>query len=679
MWVSHDNLGLSYSLPIDNQFTSSQNIDVDLILLLENDKVILVSDTGIFNISDTKNNYIISDFKNIHSVAAISENSFFLSESDKVFFMDKEKTQLLDNHSVDFQYSKHIENIYPQRTLITTTSGIKEIHQDTTGEYFIGECKEFKDYPTFSFIQIHQSYHSLKTYVPYNATDLWVYQATPDSLRLIKKIKAGLEFFGFTDSQKEPGTIWAGSAKGLVKITQDTVITRLSDVDGKLKNVAVYSVIEDKKGVLWLGTNSGLFQYFPDTGKTFQYEEEDGLPSNTFSLLNSAIMTDEGEIWMGTNKGVVRFNPEEVKPYSTAPNVYIDGLLINDTEPVKGIGEKDSLHLTYEENTLLFDVKAIGYYKAKRNKINYRMQGYEEDWISIKNGQMIRYAKLPPGKYTLQVQSEDVNGNPSERKELHIFVQPPFWQTTWFYLLLTFSALCAAYAFYRYRIGLIRKEEEQKTALAKLNLQVLETEMKALKAQMNPHFLFNSMNSIKGLILKQESKKASVYLTKFSTLLRSILANSEKKYVLLSQELEALKLYTDLEALRFTSDFACNFEIDPTIDADFLRIPPLVIQPFVENAVWHGLLPKKEGEKKLWIRIIRQEDFILCTVQDNGVGRRAVPNTKPKSNHKSMGIGITRKRIELIHPENEIQITDLLNEQGSPSGTKVQIYLHAPE
>jgi len=390
-------------------------------------------------------------------------------------------------------------------------------------------------------------------------------------------------------------------------------------------------------------------------------------------------MTDEGEIWMGTNKGVVRFNPDEVKPYSTPPNVYIDGLLINDTEPVKGIGERDSLHLTYEENTLLFDVKAVGYYKAKRNKINYRLQGYESDWVSVKNGQMIRYAKLPPGTYTLQVQAEDVNGNQSQIRDLEIFVRPPFWQTWWFYLTLTLLALSLAFAFYRYRVGLIRKEEKQKTAVANLNLQVIETEMKALKAQMNPHFLFNSMNSIKGLILKQEARKASEYLTKFSVLLRGILSNSEKRYILLATELETLRLYIELEALRFTREIDYQIEYSSDIDVDFISVPPLVIQPFVENAIWHGLLPKKEGKNILQIKIERDGDFILCTIEDNGVGRSSTAQAKNLTAHKSMGIGITRKRIELIHPENAVQIIDLKNEAGQRIGTRVILRIYEPE
>ena len=235
------------------------------------------------------------------------------------------------------------------------------------------------------------------------------------------------------------------------------------------------------------------------------------------------------------------------------------------------------------------------------------------------------------------------------------------------------------YVIYQYRINQIRNFAKKETAIARLELEVVEQELKALRAQMNPHFLFNTMNSIKGIIIKKEVRKATDYLTKLSSLIRAILTNSEKKNIPLSQELEALKLYIELESLRFTTDFNYRIQVDKELDQNFTRIPPLVLQPFVENAIWHGLLPKVTGRNILNVNIFRIEDIVFCEIEDNGVGRRKILENKPKKEHQSMGISITQKRIQLLHPKNKIQIIDLVDQKGSPLGTKVIIEIYFPE
>ncbi|MFK7936276.1 MAG: histidine kinase, partial [Saprospiraceae bacterium] len=298
---------------------------------------------------------------------------------------------------------------------------------------------------------------------------------------------------------------------------------------------------------------------------------------------------------------------------------------------------------------------------------------------SVENGQPIRFTKLPPGDYTLRVQAEDVNGNTSEIRELPIEITPPFWQTWWFYGLCGVVVLAAAYAFYRYRIRQIQIEAAKKTAVAQLELQVIENELKALRAQMNPHFLFNTMNSIKGIIIQQKTQRAIEYLSKLSSLIRAILSNSERKTISLAKELAALRLYIELESLRFSSEFNYQISVGKQVDTSFVNIPPLVLQPFVENAIWHGLLPKVEKDNQLKIHIYRAEDFILFEIEDNGIGRAAAQANRRKKTHESMGIGITTKRIELLHAENDISIVDLYDEQREPIGTKVILKLFAPD
>ncbi len=215
------------------------------------------------------------------------------------------------------------------------------------------------------------------------------------------------------------------------------------------------------------------------------------------------------------------------------------------------------------------------------------------------------------------------------------------------------------------------------------NQQLADVEMKALKAQMNPHFIFNSLNSINWYIIKSESEKASLYLTKFSKLIRLILDNSNHKIISLEQEMSALKLYLDLEVLRFNEKFTYSISIQPSINPLTVGIPPMIIQPFVENAIWHGLL-HKESVGKLEIQIDPMADGVQCIITDNGVGRKKAGELKSKASdkEKSYGMNITRDRLDMLNREStvaSIEIIDLENEHNQPLGTKVIVKIVSAE
>ena len=209
-----------------------------------------------------------------------------------------------------------------------------------------------------------------------------------------------------------------------------------------------------------------------------------------------------------------------------------------------------------------------------------------------------------------------------------------------------------------------------------------ETEMAALRAQMNPHFIFNCLNAIKYYSTDNESSKATEYLTKFAKLVRLVLENSRSNRVTLNDELQALELYLEMETMRFGSKLTFQIEIDPAIDSEFVEIPPLLIQPYVENAIWHGLMHKEKGGT-VWVRVEQpQENGLLITIKDDGVGRAKATELKSKSaiQHKSFGMKITSERIELInqmyHTQAQVQIRDMTDAMGQPIGTEV--ILHIP-
>jgi LytS/YehU family sensor histidine kinase len=214
----------------------------------------------------------------------------------------------------------------------------------------------------------------------------------------------------------------------------------------------------------------------------------------------------------------------------------------------------------------------------------------------------------------------------------------------------------------RYRIRAIRKE-------GAIRQKMVEMEMTALRAQMNPHFIFNSLNSIENFIMQNEKRLASDYLNKFATLIRMILENSRKTAVPLAKDMEAMQLYVDLEKLRFEDKFQYITEVDEILLKGDYRVAPLLIQPFVENAIVHGLAPSAKADLYLRITVHLEGDYLVYTIEDNGIGRRASMERKGK--HRSLGIQISKERMDMLNTQNNADIVDLYDESGNPMGTRV--------
>ena len=232
----------------------------------------------------------------------------------------------------------------------------------------------------------------------------------------------------------------------------------------------------------------------------------------------------------------------------------------------------------------------------------------------------------------------------------------------------------------RYKHEMQIKEFETENATAKLQKHAADLEMQALRAQMNPHFIFNCLNAINHFIQKNETETASDYLTKFSRLIRMVLQSSSHKYISLQDELETLKLYIGMESVRFKDHFTYTINVDPDIDTENIQIPPMLLQPFVENAIWHGLMHMNENGK-LNINIEEENDMLTCTIQDNGIGRKKAAELKSKSASykKSLGMQITENRLQLLYRGHgggpAMKIIDLEDENNQPKGTKIILRL----
>jgi LytS/YehU family sensor histidine kinase len=257
---------------------------------------------------------------------------------------------------------------------------------------------------------------------------------------------------------------------------------------------------------------------------------------------------------------------------------------------------------------------------------------------------------------------------------LDITTNTPFWQTWWFIMLLVLLTFFFIAELFVWRLNEARKKDREQFEIQKKMMDLHDT---ALRAQMNPHFIFNCLNSIKSLVQSNENNVAIDYLTTFTKLIRSLMQNADLKYVSLDTEIETCRLYTELEALRFKDRFTFTIDIQPDLDLKSVEIPVLIIQPIVENAIWHGLIPK-HGKGELLLKVERNGDYIVCTVDDNGIGRAAsqLINSN-RANHQSKGVSLTSKRIDLFRSLKEhdaqIEIIDKTDEAGSPAGTKIEL------
>ncbi|MCK5169067.1 MAG: histidine kinase, partial [Bacteroidales bacterium] len=249
---------------------------------------------------------------------------------------------------------------------------------------------------------------------------------------------------------------------------------------------------------------------------------------------------------------------------------------------------------------------------------------------------------------------------------------PPYWKTWWFITVMSFLTFSIFYIIYKIRINEINKRNNLEKKLLK---EVNKFRQKALSQQMNPHFIFNTLNSIQYYILNNDIDSSTQYLSKFSKLMRLILENSQYDTIPIQDELDAMDLYLQLESLRIVGNFKFEIIVNNKVNTKFYKIYPLLIQPYVENSIWHGLIQK--GDKKIKIEILPNNDSILCIIEDNGIGSERAMEIKKQQHvtHKSQGTEITSKRIEIINKlynrDFKVEFIDLKDNTGNAIGTRV--------
>jgi hypothetical protein len=475
--------------------------------------------------------------------------------------------------------------------------------------------------------------------------------------------------------QTNDGLIWvATEGNGLYVLQNDRVIGHF---DVELLDANIHALKTDEKNRVWLATRKGvnLVQKIGQSFQIRQFTSFHGLPND---FVNDVYCYAD-QLYVATDEGLVKVDLNKVKPsdFKLKPPVYIN------TFKVMGdswqYAPPDSLStFKYNQNTVNFEFSGISYKSNGNIRFEYKLLPLVNNWIQTTNDN-ITFNQLKPGNYTFEVRAIDAIGNVSEKPAVCRFViQKHFTGTLWFKTLVVFFALWMVIFVVMKYVQYKRSKAEESNRVDKL---ISELRLKSLQAQLNPHFIFNSLNAIQQFINAENKKSANDYLSKFARLMRLYLNGSDTMFISLEQELEVLKLYCNLEHLRFADKFQYSIQIEEGLPLTQCKVPAMLLQPYVENAIKHGLIPAEKNNKLLTIVVKSIENGIVCIIEDNGIGRsKSLEMKKGRStDHRSMGNKISKERLEMIRSLNlgnisEI-ITDIVDPGGQISGTNVQIMI----
>lgn len=492
------------------------------------------------------------------------------------------------------------------------------------------------------------------------------------------------------------GRVWVGTAgNGLAcfQSGKDPQFVREISLQDGLRSANIYLLVCGKNTIT-IGTESGLDEVYMDMNDGIQkikhYAKGDGF-LGVETCQNSVFVDRDGSVWFGTINGLTHYNPEKARENKTPPLIsFVDVQLFYESllntpykRFVKSWNEIPTLRLPYDQNHLSFIFKGINLLNPDGVEYSWRLEGSEVEWSPWSKEERIVYSNMNSGDYVFALRARNEDGYVTEDYlKIPVQIETPFWRKTEFYVLLLVAGSLMLVLLFRWQTNRIRKKAKLTQQQTELEKNLIELEQKALRLQMNPHFIFNALNSIQGLIGTPNEKEARYYLAKFSRLMRQILDNSRNTTISLEDEIATLENYLLIEQFCNGNRFDYEIQMELETEANYVELPPMIIQPFVENAIKHGF--KFHGEQAgkrgaLLIRFLEKKEGILCEVKDNGIGRKAAFQLKEKSmevNHVSTGLNVTQERLALLSDVDEkpkVEIVDLYDEHGLPCGTKVRI------
>lgn len=472
--------------------------------------------------------------------------------------------------------------------------------------------------------------------------------------------------------ETEDGILWLATYdRGIVGYKNKKVIFNITKDDGLSSNICRNLFLRHDE--LWVGTDNGLNRITID-GKKFnitKYSVADGLLSNFIN----AICIDDSLVYVGTPEGISYFDDKKISQKAACllrlTNIIISGKTV--------ASDSSNLILPRKSNNIRFEYAGISYRSGGEIYYRYRLSGLDTAWRTTKEN-FLDYPTLLPGDYVMELQAINKFGTKSEIIAFPFTIKKFWWEKVWVQVGAIALFLLALGLVTNRRIRQIKSREEEKNLLRE---KISMLEQMALKAQMNPHFIFNSLNSIQHYVLDKDILGANKYISGFSSLIRQTLDNSSKPEISIEEEIKYLSQYLELEKMRTGNGFSYSISISDETVHNGHTISPMVLQPFVENSIRHGIRYRNDSNGHIKIEVIEYEKGLKFTIEDNGVGRAAAAVFKSKNpiEYQSKGIALTEERISMMNKNRkqkiEVTLADV-EDNGTIRGTKVAIvYPHS--
>jgi hypothetical protein len=422
--------------------------------------------------------------------------------------------------------------------------------------------------------------------------------------------------------------------------------------------------------VVWVGTEKGLSRIeISGKNQITHFSMSDGLPSNAIN----AIAASGSKVFIGTPRGLTYFEVNKISQASTC-ELQLTGIYLANKY---WCYDSSKFSLPHKSNDIRFEFSGISFKSAGEMTYKYRLLGLQSEWRTTMENQL-SFPSLSSGQYTLQLVAINKYGVQSKMKQVSFVIEKLFWEKIWFRVSVVLLLSAAVWLYVRLRIKGIRGKEQEKTAI---NKRIADLEQKALRSQMNPHFIFNCLNSIQQYVAERDITGANNFITDFSRLIRMTLDLSTHPLISLHDELEYIGTYLRIEKARLEDVFDYRLNVDETINLHAVYLPPLLLQPYLENSIRHGIRYKTKGEGLIQINIVKKNDGVLIQIEDNGIGRQASKKYKSEFHiqYQSRGMTINEDRIKMLNTTAEknieLTVTDLYNSKEEAEGTRVDLYL----
>jgi len=461
------------------------------------------------------------------------------------------------------------------------------------------------------------------------------------------------------------GTLWIATYdQGIVAYKNKKVLMNISKAQGLTSNICRNLFLH--KNDLWVGTDNGLNKITIDSNKyrITKYTVADGLLSNFIN----AIFVDDSLVYVGTPDGVSYFEDKKISQHAPCilrlTDIVVSGRSID--------ADSTNFILKRRDNNIRFEFSGISYRSGGEITYRYSLDGLDTGWHTTKEN-FLNYPTLLPGNYTMKLQAINKFGIESEVISIPFLIKKFWWEKLWIRVLGGILLLGMAGIFMNHRIRHVRQREKEKTSLRE---QISMLEQMALKAQMNPHFIFNSLNSIQHYVVDKDVIGANKYIAGFSKLIRLTLDNSAKQVVTISEEIDYLSQYLELESMRTSGKFTYSVKVDPEVLKNGYTISPMLLQPFIENSIRHGIPYRNDSDGHISISIEEYDKGLRFILEDNGVGRTMSKTYKSNNaiEYQSKGIALTEQRIHLINKDKKekisLAITDIIKDD-IVEGTRV--------